>query len=132
MHRRIAAAVKYSRRGLSAQQLADITTLLGYPISRSLIANYESGRKRSLDVTELLVLAHALDVPVLALVFPGPPDSRIEVVPGQMMSTVEAILRHADDHRFRTQIRAMVTELDMLITTAMGGRGQLTADTESS
>ena len=58
LHARIAQAIRTNRHGrLSAQQLADETERLGYGISRSQIANYESGRKKSLDVAELLVIA---------------------------------------------------------------------------
>ena len=71
LHQRIAEAIKDARQGrLTGQQLADDTEQLGYPITRSQIANYESGRKQSLDVAELLLLAAALGVPPVALLFP--------------------------------------------------------------
>jgi transcriptional regulator with XRE-family HTH domain len=92
LHQRIAEAVKVARLGrLTAQQLADETERLGYPITRSQIANYESGRKQSLDVAELLVLAAALRVPPVALLFPNLPDGDVEVLPGQVMSSGEAM-----------------------------------------
>ena len=48
LHARIARAIRTARQGrLSAQQLADETERLGYGISRSQIANYESGRKKA-------------------------------------------------------------------------------------
>jgi transcriptional regulator with XRE-family HTH domain len=65
-------------------------TALGYGISRSQIANYESGRKKSLDVAELLVIAAALQVPPLQLLFPDEPDDDIEMLPGQRTSTFHA------------------------------------------
>ena len=92
LHARIAQAIRTARQGrLSAQQLADETERLGYGISRSQIANYESGRKKSLDVAELLVIAAALRVPPLQLLFPEQPDDDIEMVPGQRTSTFHAI-----------------------------------------
>jgi hypothetical protein len=82
VHARIAAAIKNARVSRSAQWLADETKRLGYPISRAAIANYESGRKKGLDITELLVLAAALRVPPLAILFPQLPDGFVEVLPG--------------------------------------------------
>jgi transcriptional regulator with XRE-family HTH domain len=92
LHARIAQAIRTARQGrLSAQQLADETERLGYGISRSQIANYESGRKKALDVAELLVIAAALQVPPLQLVFPDELDDDIEMLPGQRTSTFHAI-----------------------------------------
>ena len=82
LHRRIAGAIKSARANRSAQWLADETARLGYPISRAAIANYESGRKKSLDVAELMVLAAALRIPPLTLLFPQLPDGVVEVLPG--------------------------------------------------
>jgi transcriptional regulator with XRE-family HTH domain len=93
LHERIAKAVKDARGQRSAQQLAEETARLGYPISRSRIANYESGRKLGLDVAELLVLAAALDVPAAALLFPDLPDGDVEILPGQHVSSIAAVLR---------------------------------------
>ena len=81
LHRRIAAAIKNARANRSAQWLADETERLGYPISRAAIANYESGRKKSLDIAELLVLAAALRLPPVTLLFPQLPDGPVEVLP---------------------------------------------------
>ncbi|MGW3626459.1 helix-turn-helix domain-containing protein [Streptomyces sp. NPDC000880] len=55
---------------MSAQALADACTDLGLPIQRSVIANFESGRRTSIGVAELLVMAAALRVPPIALIFP--------------------------------------------------------------
>lgn len=103
LHRRIAAAIKRVRsegtvhlNGFphggprSAQWLADRTAALGYPISRAQIANYESGRKKGLDVAELLVLARALNTTPATLLFPGPYDAPVEVLPGVEVSELDA------------------------------------------
>jgi transcriptional regulator with XRE-family HTH domain len=82
LHRRVAAAIKRARGSRSAQWLADETKRMGFPISRAAIANYESGRKRGLDLAELLVLAAALGVPPLVLLFPELPDGPVEGLPG--------------------------------------------------
>jgi transcriptional regulator with XRE-family HTH domain len=94
LHKRIAGAIRDARRQrrMSANELADETERLGYGVSRSQIANYESGRKKSLDVAELIVLAAALRVPPLQLLFPDEPDDDIEMLPGQRTSRLQAIV----------------------------------------
>lgn len=76
---------------MTAQQLADETERLGYPISRAQIANYESGRKQGLDVVELLILAAALRVPPVALLFGALPDGDAEALPGWHATAAEAM-----------------------------------------
>ena len=49
------------RPKMSAQQLADRTAELGAPIPRSVLANLESGRRETVSVAEILVLAAALE-----------------------------------------------------------------------
>ena len=91
MHQRIAQAIRSVREGrLTAQQLAEETERLGHSISRSQIANYESGRKQSLDVAELLVIAAALGVSPLSLLFPGEPDDQVEMLPNRQTPTFSA------------------------------------------
>ena len=53
-------------KGWSAQQLADATESLGFPIKRSTIASLETGR-RGVSLPDLLALAWALDVPPVML-----------------------------------------------------------------
>jgi transcriptional regulator with XRE-family HTH domain len=83
LHQRIAQAIRTTRKtkGMSAQDLADQTARLGYPISRQQIANYESGRKHGLDVADLLVLAEALTTAPVCLVFPGPYQENVRICP---------------------------------------------------
>ena len=56
---------------------------LGVPIRRSVLANLESGRRSTLSVAELLVLARALGVAPLMLLFPIGAAETIEVLPGE-------------------------------------------------
>lgn len=79
----IASQVQRTRgeRGMSAQQLADATAALGHPLPRSVIANLESGRRETVSVAELLVIARALRVPPLVLVFPIGSEPTVEVLP---------------------------------------------------
>lgn len=90
MHARTARAIKQARGKRSAQWLADRTAELGYPITRAQIANYESGRKQSLDIAELIVIAAALNTAPLLLLYPGPYDANVEVLPGRSASEFDA------------------------------------------
>jgi len=87
---RIAAAVKALRGKRSAQWLADRTAELGHPISRTAISNLEIGRKHAVDVPELIVLARALGVPPLLLLYPDLPAGEVEVLPGHRTSSWSA------------------------------------------
>jgi transcriptional regulator with XRE-family HTH domain len=90
LNRRMAIAIKTARAGRSAQWLADETERLGHPISRAAIANYESGRKKGLDVAELLVLAAALRIPPLTILYPKLPDGPVEVLPTVQVTSWDA------------------------------------------
>jgi len=89
--RRVARQVKHYRekRGMSAQQLADACTALGLPLKRSVVANFESGRRATVSVPELMVLATVLEVPPLMLIFPVGIDAKTEV-PGGLEQTWDA------------------------------------------
>ncbi|MDO3177737.1 helix-turn-helix domain-containing protein [Mycobacteroides abscessus] len=90
VHQRIADAIKKARGKRSAQWLADRTGELGHPISRAQIANYESGRKKGLDVVELVVLAAALEIPPLWLLVPSIFGS-VEVLPDREVGGTTAL-----------------------------------------
>lgn len=78
-------------RGLSAQQLADRCSELGFPLKRSVIANFESGRRTTVTVAELIVLAKALQVAPSMLVFPLGAADTVELLPGQRVPTWPAV-----------------------------------------
>lgn len=63
------------KRGLTAAQLAGRMTELGIPWDRSIVANLENGRRRSLSVDEMLGLAVALNVAPVHLLVPVDGDS---------------------------------------------------------
>lgn len=63
---------------------------LGMPLDRSVIAKLERGLRQSLTLAELLVLARALNVPPLRLVFPVGTAARAEVLPGVEVDTWQA------------------------------------------
>lgn len=94
--RRVGDTVARLRReqGLSAQRLAARTTELGHPLSRQLIADLETGRRGSrLQVAEVLVLADALDLSPVELLYPGAPDEPMPYLPGSTTTAFEALQR---------------------------------------
>lgn len=76
---------------LSAQQLADRTAEIGMPINRSVLANLESGRRDTVSVAELFVLAAALRVPPLLLTFPAGRVETVEAIPGVEITPWDAL-----------------------------------------
>lgn len=65
------AALRRSQK-VSAQELAERMTVLGYPIKRSVIANCESGRRAEISVGHMVFAARALRAdPVSLLVRTG-------------------------------------------------------------
>ena len=90
--RDVGEAMKRARAGKSARELSEQTGELGYEISATILAKLDSGHRGSvLTVPELLVLAAALKVPPVSLLFGGHPDEIVEVLPGQKMTTVAAL-----------------------------------------
>lgn len=76
---------------MSAQQLADTCAELGHPIPRSVLANLESGRRETISVPELLVLAQALRVPPVRLLVPLGYADTVELLPGAEVTTTDAL-----------------------------------------
>ena len=92
--KRIGEAVKAARnrRGWTAARLSEESATLGFPIHRVAIGKLENGhRDAKFDVTELLVLAQALAVSPVWLLFPDLPDGPVEVLPGQEATSGEAM-----------------------------------------
>ncbi|WP_166387708.1 helix-turn-helix domain-containing protein [Catellatospora methionotrophica] len=89
----VASQVKRLRedRKISAQQLADACAGLGYPLQRSVLANFESGRRQTVTLADVYVLAQALGVPPLALMVPVGVAESVEILPGSDVPIVEAM-----------------------------------------
>jgi transcriptional regulator with XRE-family HTH domain len=85
-------------RKMSAQQLADRTAELGMEIPRSVIANLESGRRETVTVPELQVLAAALHVAPVELACPAGFDEQTEILPDRMVDPLSA------SHWFRGEL----------------------------
>jgi transcriptional regulator with XRE-family HTH domain len=82
---RVGASVQARRKDLklTALALAERTAQLGYPISRVAIGKIETGhREGKFDLAELVVLAAALGIPPVMLIYPDLPHGSVEVLPG--------------------------------------------------
>lgn len=74
-------------RKMSARELAERCTELGMDIPQAVIANLENKRRPLVSVAELLVLARALEVPPLRLLFPLGYAADMEILPDVMEDT---------------------------------------------
>lgn len=75
---------------MTAQALADRCTELGLPLDRAVIAKLEKGHRQTITVGEILVLAKALEVPPLLLIFPIGQRDLTEVLPGRTVGVWDA------------------------------------------
>ena len=80
----VAGEIKRHRkaRKWSAQKLSDECAALGLPLSRANVFDLENGRRPTLTVAELAVIARALDVPPVQLLYPVGYADEAEVLPG--------------------------------------------------
>lgn len=90
---RVAEQIRAARTAasLTVAQTADACAALGVPVPKTTITNLELGRRASVDLAEFLVLARALDVPPITLLFPLGKAATVELLPGQPVSTWEAL-----------------------------------------
>ncbi|WHM38264.1 helix-turn-helix transcriptional regulator [Streptomyces sp. BPTC-684] len=68
----VAGEVRRRRKELrwSAQDLADRCEEIGHPIPRNVIANMESGRRSTLPLVDVMILAEALNTAPVCLIYP--------------------------------------------------------------
>ncbi|MEV4888980.1 hypothetical protein AB0K48_06295 [Nonomuraea sp. NPDC055795] len=71
-------------KGITVQALADRCRDLHLPLDRSVLAKLEKGLRQSVSVAEVLVLAEALNVAPVCLIFPLERGAEaVEVLPGR-------------------------------------------------
>lgn len=88
-----------ARHGLTREQLAERCTKLGFPLTAAAITNIETGRRnpetgirrRDVSIDELVILATALGVPPILLIYPLGEAEMSEVLPGREMGTWQAM-----------------------------------------
>lgn len=94
---RIAQEVRRLRGKRGVQWLADETVRLGHAMSRVVLTDIEIGRRRYITTAELCILAAALETAPLALVYPGPYEEIVQVVPNvQAMQGYAALWFRSD------------------------------------
>ncbi len=90
---------------MSVSEVAERTRELGYPIHRVTLGKLESNnREGKFDVVELIVLAVALDIEPLHLLFPDLLHGPVEWLPTRSLKTEDAILAFVG-HPDRTNAR---------------------------
>lgn len=91
--RQVGATVKLRRQrlGLSAAKLAERTETTGFPMSRGLITKIENGHRSGLDTAEVIVLAAALRIPPVELLFGQLAGGPIDVFPAARTTCWDAL-----------------------------------------
>lgn len=88
---RVAMSIRERRKPHSAQWLSDRTeNVVGLRINRALISDMETGRRRYITTAELAVIAAALSVSPVALLYPGPYGDLVEVLPDKPVRQLQA------------------------------------------
>lgn len=139
--RRIGAEVRRLRGDRSAQWLADRTADIGMGIARPTISELETGRRKTITLQEVLVLAQALNTSPVALVYPAPYENEfVEALPGVEAVKIWAVqwfsglfagfTEHTDpkEHRRNTQplrTARKITELRERKSALEQGHGRL-------
>lgn len=92
---------RYRRlRKMSAQGLSDRCAELGVPIARPVLSNLENGRRESITLAELLVLAQVLEVPPTLLISPVDIEPTMEILPARVAQTEDVLEWFAGERRF--------------------------------
>ncbi|WP_147978996.1 helix-turn-helix domain-containing protein [Streptomyces sp. MS191] len=100
-------------REMSAQQLAEACADLGHPIQRSVIANLENGRRGQVSVAEVIVLAVALKVPPIYLIYPCGLVEDMEGAPGLVSDPYEWALWFSGEFRDAVQGQVQASNEEM-------------------
>lgn len=74
----------------SLQDIAETTELLGHPINRSTLSNYETGRSRKIALPDALIIAAALDTSLALMLYPNMPDGEVEWLPVEKWNAWDA------------------------------------------
>ncbi|WP_327696417.1 helix-turn-helix transcriptional regulator [Streptomyces sp. NBC_00459] len=121
----IAGEVRRRRKemGWSAQDLADQCEQLGHPIPRNVIANMESGRRASLPLVDVMVLAAALETYPVCLIFPVGYVDRTQELPFQsLVPTWDALRRFTGDEDMPSYDAGLIPDFEAhasLVRTAL-------------
>ncbi|MEU3990747.1 helix-turn-helix transcriptional regulator [Streptomyces platensis] len=139
----VAGEVRRRRKemGWSAQDLADQCERLGHPIPRNVIANMESGRRASLPLVDVMVLAAALATYPACLIFPVGYVDRTQELPFQdLVPTWDALRRFTGEQDVPGHDAGLVPDFEAhadLVSTALAAieeeeRARFTAEAAAS
>ncbi|WP_074355278.1 hypothetical protein [Mycobacteroides abscessus] len=78
---RLSRVILDLREGRSMQWLSDRTDELGHRVSRSVLSDLETGRRRYLTTVELTMIAAAFNTAPVVLLYPGPYDEPVDLLP---------------------------------------------------
>lgn len=98
------------RQEMTVQALADRCAELGLPIGRVTLTKLERGIRQAVSPSEVMVLAAALGVPPIELVLPIGIGEQMEILPGQMLDSLDAVRWFCGDLKLDV-IGGVVTEL---------------------
>ncbi|UGQ10902.1 helix-turn-helix domain-containing protein [Yinghuangia sp. ASG 101] len=84
-------------RGMTAADLAGACARLGVEVPSRTITNWETGKRATVGFTDLLVIAKALGVSPISLLFPLGHDDGVEVLPGRTVPTWDAVAWFTDE-----------------------------------
>lgn len=73
-----------SELNLSAQNLSNRTAALGFEVKRSVIAEMENGKRSTVSLADVFILARALAVPPIALIVPLESDD-MRLLPNELL-----------------------------------------------
>nr|WP_212911701.1 helix-turn-helix transcriptional regulator [Streptomyces sp. TS71-3] len=124
----VAGEIRRRRKemGWSAQDLADQCERLGHPIPRNVIANMESGRRASLPLVDVMVLAAALKTYPICLIFPVGYVEQTQELPFQdLVPTWDALRRFTSEQDVPGHDAGLVPDFERhasLVRTALAAR----------
>lgn len=100
---RVAAEIRRLRGTRSVQWLSDKTDELGHRVSRSTISELENGKRQTIALDAVIVLAAALNTAPITLIYPGPyaVTDRVELLPdvnARMISAAQWFAGRGDDY----------------------------------
>lgn len=89
--KQVGRGIDQARGDRSDQWIAERTKELDHPLSRTAVSEYRRGVRKSMPVTDLIILAAALEVPPVAILFPDLATAPTEVLPGEALPSIEAV-----------------------------------------
>jgi hypothetical protein len=115
MTNRIAAQIRELRGKRSVQWLEGRTIELGSRVSRSTISELETGQRKTITLADVIVLAAALEVPVIDLIYPGTWNTAVNLLPGVRVSKAEAAEKFGGSRQLNDRLVAMVEQLSKTV-----------------